>query len=696
MTRSSPPESGGEAATNPRRPSVSAFELAALVALAAAVFAAAARQIAAVDVWWQLATGAYVLDHGFPTTDVFSYVSADRPWVELRWLYCTVLFAVFDGFGAAGAVLLKVGLVLATFAVAIGVSVRRRTMVPAMAVGFLALLAMTSRMQLRPEVVSGFFVMVYVALIQRERHRGGGWVFALPFLQVVWTNCHPVSILGPALVGAWLVTELGGRFVGFGRTDPERDGLARSAIVLGGVFLAALVNPWFLEGALFPLQLLAQTRTSEYADTITELLSPFVIGTGISHAAYVALLVTVVVSGLLAFRRVDAFLAIVTVAFAWLSISAIRNVPLFVVIAIPFVVSALRETPWLFDERFEKLRHRAHLATCGVLVVAGLATTWLLVTDRFTRVENSKFGFGVLETLPPEAAVDFLESRGIIGERIFNYLDEGSYLLWRGYPVFFDPRLEVHGEEPLLEYRRAGASPAAFQKTVERYDFPVVMLAIEGNVDDMRSKVDFVNGLVAEGSWRLVYLDHRVFTLLRSGFHPEVPALADVPEAEWLDRWRALLPDVASQGSDGRSGAPSPFLYGRLGMAARLFGLETAATAMFRDAVALDPDFGFAWQNLADLALRRNDFEEAADGYAKAAASLEPAAARVAAGRRALAVGLGKIDAGRPAQALPDFETAYRLTGDEGIRRQVERLRASLAGGQAGNPAPGGRGGGGR
>ena len=39
------------------------------------------------DVWWHLAIGHYILAHGIPAVEPFSFLHAANPWVGQQWLY---------------------------------------------------------------------------------------------------------------------------------------------------------------------------------------------------------------------------------------------------------------------------------------------------------------------------------------------------------------------------------------------------------------------------------------------------------------------------------------------------------------------------------------------------------------------------------------------------------------------------------
>jgi tetratricopeptide (TPR) repeat protein len=664
-----------------------ALEVAAGIAVLAALAAAAARQIAAVDFWWQLATGSWVVENGWPRHDAFSYTATDRPWIELRWLYCVGLHLLVEGVGPAAAVAAKVAVIVGTLLLAAATALTRRTVSLALMLLLVATIAMADRLYLRPELVSGLFVALFLALIHRERVRGGRAIFALPVLQIVWVNSHTVFVLGPAIVGAWWVAEWIERFTGIGpHRDAEgrstrRDGTRRAAVILGLTGVACLVNPWFFQGALLPWELFRQLGSTAYSTEISELRPTFEVGHGADHWAYVVLLVVAGLALFVARSRVDPFFTIVTAAMAWLSFSAVRNVPLFVVSVLPFALASAAELR-LRAGPSPNVRRIVHHAACVAMAVIGLSLTWAFATDRFSRSENHRFGLAVNPFVHPEAAVDFLEERGVIGERTFNYLNEGAYLLFRGYPVYFDPRLEVHGEERLFAYRRATSSVEAFEAEYERYGFPIVFIGY-GSPSLIAPKLEFARQLTDTGAWRLAYVDHRVFVLLRDGFAPEVGALDLEGEGDaWRQRWRRVLPRVDARSGEGSTAARLPVgPYAKLGVALSTLGAWELAEPFLLDAGSLAPSDGLVQQNLALVAFRQKEYALAEERYERLESLVPPGGARRGAERmKLLARGYRKLADGRRDEAIRDIEAAAKLTGgDPALERLVEQLRGGAS-----------------
>jgi tetratricopeptide (TPR) repeat protein len=666
----------GDVAIDARRPSprlsLGSYETVLLVAVALFTLVLCLRRISAIDVWWQLATGRYVLRHGFPATDAFSFSVPDHPWIEMRWLYCTGLYLLWQAGGAAGAILVKTVAVFSALAIALAATVTRRTFAVGVSTALLAVLAMNNRLMVRPEIVSYVFVAFFLFAIQKDRERGTRWTLALPVLQLVWTNAHTLFALGPAILGAWFVSEAIRRFLSGPPGEGETDRLRRSGIVLGLSSVACLVNPWFLRGAVFPITLFAQLGGTAYSDYIGELFGPFHYLEGnIAVSCFLAVFALAILSALVGIARFDPFWTIVVAAFAWLSFSAVRNIPLFLIAAVPYVCLNLRG--FLEAERHAQVRAWLRRGTV-VLSAACVVLAWTVVTNRFTiwQKDSNLFGLGVNRYVDSSSAVDFLEENGIRREKAFCNLEMGSYLVWREFPVFFDPRLEVYGEAHLLRYQEAVTNDVAWAGVEAEYGFPVVFLFIE-----KEPEMQLAQRLHASDRWRLVYLDHSRAVLLREGFAPGVAEFDPVSNRDsWLRRWREALPEpLAREEAGWLRPLDPPVPYQRLGFVLGAFGFEETAEVFFRDAVTADPDLYFANYALGQYAFRRGDWEEAVLFLGRALRNVpRDAAASLREQERKIAINFylarsrlnetrGNTDA-----ATQDRERARALSGEKGIR----------------------------
>src|SRR4051794_39301393 len=77
-----------------------------IAALCAFFIAVVVQDIWSVDVWWQMSTGRWILEHRtLPSHDEFSYTVPQHRWIEMRWVYCVAAYLLWKLGGAAALVL---------------------------------------------------------------------------------------------------------------------------------------------------------------------------------------------------------------------------------------------------------------------------------------------------------------------------------------------------------------------------------------------------------------------------------------------------------------------------------------------------------------------------------------------------------------------------------------------------------------
>lgn len=596
--------------------------LAAVVGLSAA---ACLRRIWEADFWWQQATGRWVSEHGPPSVDVFSYTAAGHPWIELRWLFCLGEFHVMNQLGPGALVLLKWLAVIAALVLVSLPALRGRLTVAAGATWAIALLASSQRMFVRPELATYVFFAVFVWILDRHRRLGGRWVWTLPVLQVLWVNTHTLFILGPILVGL-LLAAAAARAAWRGEDDGRRAARRRLvplAGVLAAVLAACLLNPWGLEGLLFPARLFAQIRGTAFKEAIGEFRSPFVYGTAFTAVIYYQILIGIAaVTALASWRRLDGFWSLLCLSQLYLSAQAIRNLPLFSLAAVPFVLVHLDRSPvW---SRPLVVRWLPAVRRLGALAVAALCGWYVLemATDRFYVRQNdtNQFGIGIAEHRYPVRAAGFLE-QAVPEGRVFGTLFENSYLIHAGRQVFMDPRLEVYGEPLFRRFLLIQRDRGAWRQAVAEFDIRAALVDLQAPAAAL---------LVDEPGWDLAYFDE-----VAAVFVKDAGGLGLVPIRDPLSFARAL--------ARVREELPHPVPYGRLGLFERvrsagpylavadfllICGQADAAETFLDDAQTASPRVPGMPLRRAALAELRGDWAKVQE-HAVAGLALEPADARL-------------------------------------------------------------------
>ena len=184
------------------------------------------------DEWWHLALGRLILSHGIPTTEPFSFVATQHPWVEQQWLYEAALASLvrLGGDGLASLALGLVGslaLLVAALAVPRSARISRGWGAAAMLLG--GLMAGMA-LGVRAETVSALGVALTLLTLVRWRD-GNRWVvWLLPPMFLLWANLDAGFIAGLALLAFALVIQ-----------RPARSGTARvsAATSLAGICVGA-------------------------------------------------------------------------------------------------------------------------------------------------------------------------------------------------------------------------------------------------------------------------------------------------------------------------------------------------------------------------------------------------------------------------------------------------------------------------
>ena len=493
------------------------------------------HRIVDVDIWWHLKAGEYIVKTlAIPHWDIFSYTSADHPWIDLHWVYQVLLYLVYRGGGVNGLLVLKCLVFFAIFLILFRIACRQTGCLFSSTLTLLALLAF-ERYLPRPEIFTELFIVMYLVILFSSFHKETRVIYLLPVIQVLWVNMEGLFVLGPVILAAFLAGEL----VAWKRPWPAqwkeqtaitgRRWLVLFLVTIGCV-LACFANPYGLDGVLFPFTLLTRLgRGSEvFSSTIAELSPPPFLNFSTSHVPllfYNLLIAVSVMSFLLNLRRLNFSRLLIYGCFLFLSFLARRNIPLFACVAMPLASLNLGEfcsdvgPQWksVLGNWGPRIKHLMSAA----LIVTLLFLIWSVITNRFSirTWPHAEFGAGFSPYMYPIRAVDFIEESGISGN-VFNNIGIGGYLCWRGYPgrkVFIDGRLEVHERAFYTEYINVMQHPDDWDELAEKYHVNYVVLQ-----HSMGDTQGLIGKLYRDEKWRMIYFDDLTVVFLRNALENKV------------------------------------------------------------------------------------------------------------------------------------------------------------------------------
>ncbi len=416
------------------------------VLVALATFAlAVARPPADSDMYWHLASGRWMVDHGdILRTDVFSSTVAGQPYSVGEWLGEVLLYLAYAADGWVGIVLLRGALVAVGAFFLTRAALRSGAhLIVALPVVILALLLSTIVWTDRPHLFTlALFPVLLDLLLASRAGRSRRLVAVVPLL-LVWTDLHGGYALGLALVVLFAIDAV------LRRSD------ARAFVtvaVLGG--LATLLDPGSLGLGAATAHAVAPPRF------IVEELPPDVL-TPAGFVFAIFILGTLAVALRAGGELID---ALVIVPLLYLGLSAQRDMPYFAMAVAPYLARRLPLAwPALGTAASRITVPRATLR--GAIV--GIAAIALLgVASVPTAPDESAYPTGALTALRAGSGT------------LLNEYDWGGYLIWRApeRPVFIDGRLFPYLPAVLADWNAAVRLGPSWRDVLERYRVTTVLL----------------------------------------------------------------------------------------------------------------------------------------------------------------------------------------------------------------------------
>lgn len=373
------------------------------------------------DTFWALKTGQWVLNHGIPYTDPFSWTARGLPWVAHEWLFDTVLYWLSSRLGFYG-LAFTVWLAVAGFFVCLWRLCRAESKpMPATAMVFaLAVMLPYSYMVTRPQVYSYLFFTLFLYLLTKNDTR---WRWILPPVTLLWANMHGSVILGVAMVVFEALVE---------SVYEKRYSMWP---VAGACFLASLINPHGLGLWRFAIWL----SNSPLNRHIDEWQPPNFMN---FYYLYIYMVVFLAIGCALYVRKRETDqdaatkrrLTSAVLYFLGFSFTAVTGVRYFPYLAVCWAVLFLRLVPDDFMARYNVRM----IKTLTVAVMAVILAVGVL------RLPPGSIATGVDRNEWPVKAVEYIVAHTALEDHIFNYYTWGGYLIWRGVQPFIDGRADIY------------------------------------------------------------------------------------------------------------------------------------------------------------------------------------------------------------------------------------------------------------
>lgn len=448
------------------------------------------------DLWMHLAAGRLLANGQYHFgADPFSYVGADRIWVNHAWLFDWLLFQLYRLAAGPGIVIAKAIAVALTAGLLLVARKPGQPVFPGVVCVGLGILAAAPWLLLEPTLATLLGLAALMFLLIRVPRRPGSWTFPLLVAGLfwAWANCDQWFILGPAVLFLYTLGQ-------YARTDEGEDP-ATLWKALGLGILACMLNPHHVRVWALPPEAFDRRLAEMFAGDI-EYARLFRGGLAkeawdfdanpINPVALLLLLALTVIGFVLNRRQASAGLGLVVLGAIGLAFLRLRAVPFLAVVLAPIAAVNLaavarrladRPMPEGTARALHALRSggRAAVGLVGLLLVALTYAGWTQPFAQQRRwkwdVEPSQSLIRAAEriqrwrdegTLPPEARLLNLQP------------DFANYVAWYApsEKTFFDYRLAFHRPEAadyvaVRKYLAPRIDPTERKK--DPYDLPTFL-----------------------------------------------------------------------------------------------------------------------------------------------------------------------------------------------------------------------------
>ncbi len=464
------------------------------------------------DIWWHLAAGREMLQRkAFLYTDPFAFSVSNAKWIDLHWFFQIIVYGLHSLGGAPLLIWTKLSMVFA--AVLIISSARKEVWYKLFSAAILSVLLFHARflVLMRPILITITAMALFIVILERYSKSGKSRIllWMIP-VQLVWTNSQGLFILGPVILGCYWLGELMKTIFGCAGGLQSRNRFRhhiRLTAALPMLCATTVINPYGIEGALFPFSLFSRIDPSHaniYSRNISENV-PLMDLSG-PDAGYVYAVMAVTALTLISFfvnrKKAQWSHVLLTAAFFSLAFMAKRNILLYFFVAAPVLAVNITDSLTALRLRSEKAGRTVAYVCAGVLMILIIHNSVLQarVTGHYPRhTMISPFRI-------PEKAVEYLQRNPAPGA-MFNTVRYGGYLIWTLYPsreVFIDGRLIIRSPKFFADYLAVCGEPEKnFPDLARRYSINHALLPTAVFAQSM----PLVKYLYERNDWKVVYAD---------------------------------------------------------------------------------------------------------------------------------------------------------------------------------------------
>jgi hypothetical protein len=468
------------------------------------VFLAQSVNLVSTDLGRHIENGRYFLEtHKIPDTNLYSYTYPDVPFINHHWGSGVLFYLIWKVAGISGLSFLYIGLSLLTFGLLFFQAKKFAGLALATLSAVLVIPLIGERTEIRPEVFSYFFAVIFFLLLWKyeKGELKTDLLFLLPVLSLLWVNLHIYFIFGIGLIGLFLLDTM---------WEKSWSKFRILFLVLILTIGASLINPFGIKGLIYPLNIfrnygyrVLENQSVSFLTNLGFINNPNLL---IFKIVLFILLASIVLIFAFNRKRINWPLLGLSLAVSALGWSALRNFSLFGYFALPALAYNLKYG----------LRKKIDLndGWSKIIIYFLACVFFIFFSNLFQGKLLQENNVGSKEQTQNASAIFFKENK--LSGPICNNYDIGSYLIFHLYPgekVFVDNRPEAYPDAFFKEvYVPMQEDNEVWKRVMEQYDFNVIYFYLG---DATNWGQEFLVKRVKDPEWAPVFADEYAIIFLK-------------------------------------------------------------------------------------------------------------------------------------------------------------------------------------
>lgn len=453
-------------------------------------------------------------------TNFYSYTENNFEFVNHHWFSGVVFYLIFNIFGFSGLSVFYIFLITLAFYLLFEIAKNEIGIEIASILAVLTLPIISQRTEIRPEAFTYFFIALFFYILYRQRI-----LYVLPVLMLIWINLHVGFIFGFLLIGAFWLDEVIKYF-----KNKENKKLIQITIISFVSVIAALINPFFIKGLLYPLNIFRNYGYMIVENQSILFLHDLGFSAGMNFGLIVFLYAISAFSfAFLFYKFRNKILSqfpfhyfLILLSAGALSFLSLRNFPLFALLFLPITAYSIK---FILPENKKDL-----IVISTIFIAAFSLWSWKQIENK-----GGAFGIGLLPQI--NASAEFFKEQKIKGPIFSNY-DIGGFLIFNLFPeqkVFVDNRPEAYPADFFKKvYIPAQENEADWQKLDTRYEFDSIFFSYK---DYTPWAQKFLVSKISDPAWAPVFADsYNIIFLKRNSQNSEIIKKYEISQAKFSVR----------------------------------------------------------------------------------------------------------------------------------------------------------------